>query len=98
MDNLARNAMLARQANMTYGKWKALQYQEQPKPEKKSDLPEGWLRCEWCNTPFKPKTKRKQMFCQAYCQQRACYERNHEKKIERMRRYREKKKLASVGE
>lgn len=101
MDNLAKNAMLAREANMTYGKWKALQYQQQQKqetqPEPKRDIPEGWKRCEWCGKPFKPKTKRKQMYCEVSCQQQAQYYRNHDKELEIQRRYRERRKAAGDG-
>ena len=97
MDNLAKNAMLAREANMTYGKWKALQYQQQPKKDKKPDeIPEGWVLCEWCKKPFNPKTK-KQRFCESYCQQQSFYSRNHERELEKMRLYREKRKAASGG-
>lgn len=92
MDNLAKNAMLAKEAGMSYGRWKALQYQQQPKKEKKPDeIPEGWVHCEHCKKPFKPKTKH-QRFCESNCQQQAFYLRNHERELEKMRIYREKKR------
>ena len=70
MDRLARNAMLARQANMSYGKWKAMQ----PIVEvDKKAIPEGWRVCEHCGKPFKPRTKQKQRYCEFVCQQRAYY-------------------------
>ena len=68
MDNLARDAAAARAAGMTYGKWKALQG-EQPVPVK--ELPEGWQVCVFCGKPFKPSTRRKQLYCEAGCQKKA---------------------------
>lgn len=64
MDNLARNCMLAKQANMSYGKWKALQpivpY------EKKEVIPEGWKKCLRCGKVFKP-SKNAQKYCDIWC-------------------------------
>lgn len=58
MDNLAKEAKLARQAGMSYGKWKAMQ-----NPVKiNKEIPEGWSVCQWCGQPFKPKTKRPQKY------------------------------------
>lgn len=72
MDNLARNAMLARQAGMTYGKWKALHYnpdENVPPKEKEVVIPEGWMVCERCGKPFKP--THRQRFCDFYCRTEA---------------------------
>lgn len=90
MDNLARNAMLARQANMSYGKWKAMQ--EPVKIEKKA-IPDGWIVCECCKKPFKPKTKRPQKFCGAGCQWQAYIENNREKRSAYMKEYRARKEI-----
>lgn len=68
MDRLALNAMLARQAGMSYGKWKAMQ---KPIEVQKEAIPDGWQVCEWCGKPFKPKTKKKQRFCEIGCQKKA---------------------------
>ena len=85
MDNLARDAMLAKQAGMSYGQWKAMQ----PKQEKNPDeIPDGWLVCAYCGKPFKPKTKRPMKYCEAYCANKANYDR--EKNAERVRKCREK--------
>ena len=89
MDNLARNAMLARQANMSYGKWKAMQ--EPVKIAPKSKLPEGWIRCEWCRTPFKLKTKRLRKYCDIGCQRQAYLSNNREKHNAYAREYRARK-------
>lgn len=80
MDRLARNAMLARQAGMSYGQWKALQ--PVVVPEKK---PEGWPRCEYCGTAFKPFHGKR--FCNWECANAARYK----KRAEYMRRYRAEK-------
>lgn len=61
MDNLARNAMLAKQAGMSYGQWKSLQPPD--KIEKK--IPEGWVVCKWCGKHFKPRTNQK--YCDIDC-------------------------------
>ena len=63
MDNLARNAMLAKQAGMSYGKWKAMQ---EPAPIKKQEIPEGWKKCPGCGKAFEPHDVR-QIYCDALC-------------------------------
>ena len=75
MDNLARNAMLARQAGMSYGKWKAMQPIVQiVKPE----IPEGWQKCDGCGVAFF--SKRKKRFHDEVCRQRTYDKRKYEKK------------------
>ncbi len=87
MDRLARNAMLARQANMSYGKWKALQ--PVVVPEKKTEVPEGWQACEECGKHFKPgKGKR---FCEEACRLKAYQRKITKKRAEYMRLYRDRK-------
>jgi hypothetical protein len=64
--------MLARQAGMTYGKWKAMQ----PRVDiEKPTIPDGWKACEYCGKAFKPVQGKR--FCEEYCRQQAYYERNH---------------------
>ena len=86
MDRLARNAMLARQAGMSYGKWKAMQ--PQAKPAEKP-IPEGWRKCEHCGKLFKKNSG--QRFCGLDCREEAYKPRYRERKLENMRRYRERK-------
>ena len=62
MDRLAMNAMLARKANMSYGKWKAMQ---EPVKVKEAPIPEGWQKCEHCGKPFKPANGKR--FCDIAC-------------------------------
>lgn len=90
MDNLAREAMLARQANMTYGRWKAMH--SVTIPEKK--IPDGWLICQNCGKAFKPKTKRPQRFCDVYCQKEAYSETRKQKNAKYMREYRARKEVS----
>lgn len=87
MDNLARNAMLAKQANMSYGKWKALQ--PIVSVEKMEKIPEGWRRCAYppCNKPFKPRNPQ-QIYHEYGCREKGYYE----KQQEQQRKYREKKR------
>ncbi len=73
MDRLARNAMLARQAGMTYGKWKAMQ----PRVEvKKPAIPDGWRPCVHCGKAFKGKNGKR--FCDDACR-RTAYEKRKRK-------------------
>ena len=89
MDNLAREAMLARQANMTYGKWKAMQ---KPIVQKKKDvIPEGWRKCKGCGKAFKPR-KANNIFCDIGCRTDYYNEKFRESKREYMQRYRDSKK------
>lgn len=101
MDNLARNAMLAKQAGMSYGKWKALHPTE---PKKADEIPEGWRVCEYCGIAYKPKTKRRRRYCDSECQRMGYYNENKEKWAVKHREYarisreraREKKKKQSA--
>ena len=88
MDRLARNAMLARKAGMTYGKWKALQ---PVLPPEEKPLPEGWKKCEECGKPFKARGG-VQRFCELGCREKAHWRRKNQKRAEYMRQYRASKK------
>ena len=94
MDKLSQDAAAAKAANMSYGNWKAMQERHIPKKEPK--IPEGWLVCQYCGKPFKPKTKRKQFYCEVGCQKAAQIERDKEKNKERCRDYR-KRKMAEAA-
>lgn len=63
-----------------YGRWKATQKPTKNEPKVIND---GWLICKHCGKPFKPKTKRKQIYCEAICQRQAQYERLKQRKKER---------------
>ena len=78
MDKLSQDAAAAKAAGMSYGKWKAMQG-EQP-IRKDPEVPETWKICQYCGKPFKPTTKRPQLYCEAYCGTRAYYERERLKK------------------
>ena len=89
MDNLAKEAMLALQASMSYGKWKALHQEVRPKVKKK--IPEGWRACEHCGKLFKRKGA--QRFCDAGCRNEAYRDKERAINTEYRRRQREKRGL-----
>ena len=71
-----------------YGKWKANQKPVEIEPD---DTPDGWRVCAHCGKPFKPKTKRIQLYCEAYCQMEAQRERYRLKHAQYQREWRERK-------
>lgn len=83
MDNLAREAMIAKQAKMSYGKWKATQ---EPVKVIEKPIPEGWKLCEYCGKPFKCSQGKR--FCELDCRERAYEQR---RKIKNAKYYQEKK-------
>ena len=70
-NNLVRDAFLAKEAGMTYGKWKAMQTHKvvEKKPEP------GMSICPECGKAFKKKSP-KQIYCEQYCQRKRST-RNH---------------------
>jgi hypothetical protein len=76
MDNLAMNAMLASQAGMSYGQWKAMQ----PVVEVERTPDERERVCQYCGKTFLLKTKRERKFCDAHCQKEAWYKSEERKK------------------
>lgn len=75
MDNLAREAMLARQNNMSYGKWKALHYvPHEQKPVKVEEPKSGFeTTCVCCGKMFLRENKRMRLYCSRYCTDRYRY-------------------------
>lgn len=71
-----------------YGRFMATQPPAKIEPEEK---PDGWRVCAHCGKPFKPKTKRIQLYCEAYCQIEAQRERYREKHAQYQREWRERK-------
>lgn len=65
MDNLARNAMLASQAGLSYGKWKALQ--PAIVPTKKAD-PADIKVCPHCQKAFTGRNNQK--YCSLECREK----------------------------
>ena len=74
MDNIARDAMLVRQAGLSYGKLKALQ----PVVKVEKTIPEGWKPCEWCGKHFEPKQGKR--FCNDDCRIEAYKEKQRKNK------------------
>ena len=70
-----------------YGAWKAAQENLAKEEKKESEIPEGWLICQCCGKPFKPKTKRAQKYCEANCASAANCKRYRQKRREYMRKY-----------
>ena len=86
MDRLAMNAMLAQQAGVSYGKWKAMQPIVDVVP---TGLPEGFIKCEYCGKAFKKKYGKR--FCDLECRDKAYRLKYNDRKREYMRQYRAKK-------
>ncbi len=83
-DNLAKDAARALAADMSYGRWKALHPYTKDMVDEPT-VPEGWRICQECGRPFKPKTKRSQYYCEAYCQRSAAMKRLKEKEERKLR-------------
>ena len=92
MDNLARNAMLARQAGMSYGKWKAMQ---EPVKVENKPIPKGWKKCEGCGKVFKPNDVR-QRFCDVTCRTET-YNAAHREEIKLYARLYKRNRRAKKG-
>ena len=60
MDRLAKNAMLAKQAGMSYGKWKAMQQPVKIAPKEKHC-------CLYCGREVVRGEKGFPKYCDAYC-------------------------------
>ena len=95
MDRLSMNAMLARKAGMSYGKWKALQPREEPKEK---PLPEGWVKCQWCGKAIKLLSGRKKLYCDTICGRKAYYQKHKAEWNEAVKRCRAKKMEGGNGD
>ena len=72
MDQLTRDCIAAKEANMSYGQWKALQPVEPKKP--KIDR-EFYKRCPACGEYFVIRGTK--IYCDLDCRQRALWMRSH---------------------
>lgn len=91
MDNVVREAMLAKEAGMSYGQWKAMQ----PKQEKQPNtIPEGYASCEYCGKLFKKSHGKR--FCDigcrtdAYKPKASAYNADYYKRVGKEKRQKEK--------
>ena len=91
-DKLALDAAAALAAGMTYGKWKAMQ-SNLVTIEKK--IPDGWIACQYCGKPFKPRT-RTHRYCEFGCREQDYNERMRKKNTERIREWRGRKKAETA--
>lgn len=73
MDNLARDMLLAKQAGMSYGKWKVLHPATMPK---KKQTPAEMIPCEHCGKLFRKRNGKR--FCDMSCRNAAYYYRTRE--------------------
>lgn len=93
LDKLSQDAAAALAAGMSYGKWKGLQYEKAKEAQsREKKIPDGWLICQHCGKPFKPKTKRRQYYCEAVCQMEAQRQRDREKLASYKREWNARKK------
>lgn len=76
-DKLAQDASAALAANMSYGKWKALQDYTpiQPKERIRSE----WEKiCAFCGEDFEA-NRTNQLYCSRVCEKKSCYKRRKER-------------------
>ena len=90
IDILALEAVAAKEANMSYGMWKALGGKIEP--GENIPLPKNWQYCKRCGKAFKPKRGVRQLYCNPDCQYEAQKDRDRDKKRERARAYQAKKR------
>lgn len=92
LDNLSKDMIKCKKDGYGchYGAWKAAQKRNDVK--RKDEIPEGWLVCNHCGKPFKPKTKRKQLYCDVACQRAVQLAKDKEKRTEYHRRYMQNKR------
>ena len=68
-DQLDKDSSAAIAANMSYGKYKALQYEAgyRPEPRKKPEGPAPNCQCKQCGVMFYNPYKHKRVFCSDQC-------------------------------
>lgn len=94
MDNLARDAILAKKAGLSYGQWKAMQ---KPVVKKEKKAKNGWKKCKGCGKLFEPRNN-KQKYCDIVCRDAGYYAAHRDEIREYARNYyHEKRKGLSDG-
>lgn len=78
LDNLSKDMIRCKADGFGchYGQWKVSNWNTKDRVEEIT--PQGWLICKYCGKPFKPRTKRKQLYCEAVCQSQAQREKRKE--------------------
>ena len=72
-DQLSRDSTAALRASMSYGKWKALQWEAMGRPayvkpeSERQEQPEPNTVCKYCGKRFYNPTKRYRCFCDEVC-------------------------------
>jgi hypothetical protein len=79
MDNLTRDAVAAKKAGMTYGKWKAMQ-----DTGPIVTVPRGGMirTCKFCGKEFRQYDKRQRLYCDDVCKYKQNYRRIKERMAE----------------
>ena len=81
MDNLAREAMMAKQAGMSYGRWKAMHYNPtKAAPVNAEEKSEYEVKCLNCGRDIMLYNKRKRLYCDSYCGEQYRTRQRHEKR------------------
>ena len=88
MDNLARDAMLAKQRGISYGQLKAMQ---EPVKFVPKTIPDGWKECRGCGKAFKPNNN-KQKYCDITCRNDTYRATHRDFFKEKSKKYRENRK------
>ena len=89
LDNLSKDMIRCKADGFgcDYGRWKAAHDDTKEEPEVVEAAPQGWLICQHCGKPFKPKTNRKQKYCEFACQYEERKAKDRERNRERAREY-----------
>lgn len=82
MAGLSRDALCARRAGMSYGKWMAMKDVQKPNIKAEDELPEGWRKCKLCGKPFKPHDAR-MLYCDSICRVKSNAPRDRERRREK---------------
>lgn len=73
-EKLSQDVAAARSAGLSYGKWKALQNEEQIKPKKVPvELPRLKRTCEHCGKVFYKEDRKAKRFCCVSCRESYYY-------------------------
>lgn len=79
MDKLSREVAMAREAGMSYGKWKAMQPVVAPTPKRVGRA----VVCAYCGKEFIQYTKNQRKYCDDLCKGRAANEAEKQRRREK---------------
>ena len=90
-DQLSKDSTAALEANMSYGKWKALQWEAMGRPvyvRPEPEQPEPNTVCKCCGNGFYNKFKNNKVYCSEECRRMA------QNKLERERKWQRQESMA----